>query len=125
MSSRNLGTTSCYFCGGAISLDEAPRPITKKEAGGFFLRYVDMIVAKCHCFDCEAQYLAWMDNIPYGGMGLKPPLSGIKDLSFQRTFGPEPAIEDLPRYHIVQHIELERIPYAEPPPPDRIKRRWK
>lgn len=34
--SRNLGRTDCDFCGGLVTLDEKPRPITREEAGPYY-----------------------------------------------------------------------------------------
>ena len=74
--SRNLGRTDCYFCSGKIRLEEQGRPITREEAGPYFeLRngysYEGMIVARAICEDCEAKYLAWIDQSRCCGYGLR------------------------------------------------------
>jgi len=63
--SRNLGQTNCDFCGGRVSLDEKPRPITREEAGPYYdthhgYGYAGGIFANATCTVCAAPYLAWV-----------------------------------------------------------------
>src|SRR5262249_49975882 len=104
--SRNLGRTDCYFCHGRVELDEAPRPITQKECRIYFDEYEGMLVANAHCFDCDARYLAWVDE---GPRIWYPPSAGERrgaepgsfvDLSFRSTFDDEPGPDDLSRYDV-------------------------
>ena len=134
--SRNLCRTTCYYCQQDLVLEEEPRPITEEEAGAYFSEYRCMPVAKAHCPDCLAKYLAWMGsslkhhndgwdyNPTRGVTGVTKSETGIHDLSFRRSFNDEPHEDDLPRYHIVRHLELDRVPYEDPKPEDTAKKRW-
>ena len=103
--SRNLGRSDCYFCHGTVVHDERPRPITQDEAGVYFPEYEGMLVARSHCRDCEAKYLAWVRGRTdwiYGHFAHKNYYGeGCHvDLSFLSTFNDEPGDEDKPVYTI-------------------------
>jgi len=120
--SRNIGDRSCYFCQcSEIELEEEPRPITEEEAGPYYAEFAGMVVASCHCPDCEAKYLGWIDSIPHRRTD---PSGLIQDLSFRSTFNDEPGEDDLPKYHIVEYLELRRVPYSEPRPPNVLRRQY-
>ena len=87
--SRNLGRTTCYFCGGEVVPEQAMRPITMDEARCYFDEYRGMLVANSHCKECLAKYLRW-----------DPERTGIADLSFRSTFDDEAGPEDLPVYEV-------------------------
>jgi hypothetical protein len=108
--SRNLGYTACKFCDGDVRTSEAPRPITTQEAVGYFHEFEGMLVARAACVDCEAPYLAWVDQRTC----VRPPhgcrpesfaqfcRSGEShfDLSHYHAFNDEPAYADLPAWRI-------------------------
>jgi hypothetical protein len=49
----------------------------------------------------------------------------VLDLSYRSTFNDEPGEADLPKYHIIPHVELERIPYSEDiEPVGTLRKRW-
>lgn len=102
--SRNIGSTSCEFCPGAVVCEEAPRPITRKEAGPYFEEYEGMLVADAECKDCCAKYLAWLKSAPRGYQeSVRVDDSGRLlpfDLSYRSTFNDEPGEADLPKYTI-------------------------
>jgi hypothetical protein len=104
--SRNLGRTACAFCYGEVALDEAPRPITREEAGCYYdtrdgYGYAGGIFANATCSTCGAKYLAWCDLsgcAGYGRWGEKG--TPFFDLSHRAAFNDEPAEEDLPDWKI-------------------------
>lgn len=112
--SRNRCETDCAWCGGTIVLEESPRLIRQEECGVHYYReYSGMHVANAHCFDCEAQYLAWVrwpsctyahhrndDGRPF------------TDTSFRSTFNDEPGRPDFPKYAIKRGV-IERIPWSD------------
>jgi len=104
--SRNLGRTNCRFCYGRIVLEERARHITRGECGAYWDTHEGLYVAKAHCFECEAQYLAWIEERTTSyGLGIRYQASTIRefgffDLSFRSTFNDEPGEEDLPKYVI-------------------------
>ncbi len=113
--SRNLGSTSCDFCGEKVTLDESPRPITREDAGHCYDTYqgyghAGMIVANATCSVCEAEYLAWIDQSACAGYGTsgfpnRPEKEEpFMDLSFRSTFDDEPGIADMPKYAIRREI---------------------
>ncbi len=116
--SRNLLKDECYFCGGAVVLDEERRPITPGEAGVYFAEYEGMLVANARCPDCEAKYLAWVDErtrkqSAYWARG--PADCGFMDLSFRSTFNDEPGADDLPRWAIKRRVIIDREPFDRSP----------
>lgn len=108
--SRNLGRTSCRFCGGAVTLLERPRAITRGDCGIYYDEheghsYQGAIVASAECVDCLAKYLAWVDLTKCVGYGRHPYFAPSKDgaffdLSFRSTFNDEPGEDDLPLHEI-------------------------
>lgn len=111
--SRNLAQTVCYFCDGAVRLEEEGRPITKAEAGPYYettggYGFAGMVVANATCVDCEASYLAWIDQSRCDGYGAHPQTDrqglGFYDLSFRQTFNDEPGPLDMPKWLIVRGI---------------------
>lgn len=108
--SRNLCQTSCYFCGGVVTIVEAERALSEKDAGCYFPEFVGMIVANAECFDCEAKYLAWVRDIP----GRRHRAEPFEDLSFRSTFNDEPGLDDLPRWI----VEMRRVRVREATPED-------
>lgn len=117
--SRNLSSTTCYFCNHAVTLDEPPRPITEGDAGHYFEEYRGMIVANATCPACEARYLAWLDGTHRARSGWPRPETDdagnltIRDLSFRSSFNDEPGAEDFPKYAV--KIEWVRVgPFERP-----------
>lgn len=104
--SRNLCKTRCHFCGSRVVVEEPPRPITKTEAGCYFDEYEGMLVARAHCYVCEAKYLAWCDESTrrYAPRAARPAPDGasplIVDLSFRSTFNDAPGQDDLPTWAV-------------------------
>jgi hypothetical protein len=104
--SRNLCRVDCVFCEGIVRTSEAPRPITREEAGAYWQWYEGMLVARAACVDCEAPFLAWVDEtnradrqgFRYGNKA--EPGQSHFDLSHYHAFNDEPAREDMPRWRI-------------------------
>jgi len=101
--SRNLLRTDCYFCNGRVVVEEAPRPILETEARVYFYGphgYEGMLVANARCFECEAKYLAWVDETTKASKHHYDRKSdnneAFFDLSFRSTFNDEPGENDLP-----------------------------
>jgi|SRR5208337_986203 len=124
--SRNLGITSCHYCSGIVKLEEAPRPITREEAGVYYeLRdgysYEGMITANAKCEDCNAKYLAWIDLSacpgyrPYHTRDRHSETiaeRGFFDLSFRASFDDEPGVEDGPDFVITRKTVIDsRLPW--------------
>lgn len=118
--SRNLDRTTCVFCSGEVKLTSPPRSATKADVGAYTEQFEGMIVADAECSDCEAKYLAWIDERPrisnlyhnhdrWAGQERvnAEPQTHI-DLSFRSTFDDEPGVEDLPKWRIV--VRRERVP---------------
>lgn len=40
--SRNLGRSTCCYCDGPVTLDEAPRPLAREDAGYYFDEYLTL-----------------------------------------------------------------------------------
>ena len=115
--SRNLCRTSCYFCKGEVKLTEEPRKGTEVDFGGYKDQYDGMIIANAECSDCEAKYLAWIDertrcSQEYHGCNRYTVVKGkFIDLSFRSSFNDEPDVDDLPRWKFVttrQRVEPDR-----------------
>jgi hypothetical protein len=113
--SRNIGSTTCNFCISAVTLDEAPRPIKREEAGPYYATgrdgygYAGGIFANATCTRCSAKYLAWIDLSACDGYG-RHRNWGDKgqpffDLSYRSTFNDEPGEEDLPDWKL-DRVEL-------------------
>jgi hypothetical protein len=112
--SRNLGSTWCHFCTGAVALDELPRLIKREEAGAYYATgsdgygYIGGLFANATCAICGAKYLAWVDlsGCPgYGRSGFSRWGAGgllFFDLSHRRAFNDEPDEQDLPDWKIEQ-----------------------
>jgi hypothetical protein len=99
--SRNLKRTNCFFCRGAVKLEEAPRLIKEADCGEAYPEHKGMTVARARCSACEAKYLAWVVPV------IKPPnwqpwrtADGFYDLSFRKKFSDEPDVADLPVFEI-------------------------
>lgn len=111
--SRNLCQTHCDFCGCCpLSLDEAPRPITKDDAGPYFDEFRGMMVADATCPACLARYLAWIDGTNrsrYRGYPEPCAEYPIQDLSFRSTFNDEAGIDDEPRFAVQSQVVYARI----------------
>lgn len=113
--SRNLGRSDCYYCASTrIVYEEAPRPITRADAGVYIDEYEGCIVAAAHCYECEARYLAWFDKSAHGrrfdyGHGRTFSLTEHCDLSFRSSFDDEPGVDDVPRWNIVVVRERKRL----------------
>jgi len=113
--SRNLAQQDCYFCRSMnIVLEEEPRPITKDDCGAYLDEFQGMLVAKAHCYRCDAKYLAWIDGSAramYPGHP-RPPSPGYPhgDLSFRSTFNDEPGPTDYPKYMVTMEPKLEPWP---------------
>ncbi len=106
--SRNLCQTDCYFCSGEIVLKNAPHAITAAEAGCYFDEYEGMIVADAECVDCEAKYLAWVDEAHrrcYRRESVPDAGKVCVDLSFRSSFDDEPGREDLPKWKIEERAK--------------------
>lgn len=99
--SRNLCRTDCDRCSGPVNLEEAPRLITREEAGRYFPEYRSMSVANAYCIECGARYLAWVSNIPHRQ---PDPSKPFHDLSYRSTFNDEALPEDLPAYNPVETL---------------------
>lgn len=122
--SRNLCSTTCYFCGSTPALDEAPRPITRDDCGRYFdgrFGHRGMIVANATCV-CGAEYLAYVDDraVPWLS-GFHRQASGEPpdthfDLSFRSAFNDEPGESDYPKFPIVWSREEDRLVRYVPPP---------
>jgi hypothetical protein len=112
--SRNIGSTTCDFCNGKVLIEEASRPIRQEEAGVYYPEYAGMLVANAHCEDCEATYLAWVNEhtrVSERYRGWYRDLCDGEthvDLSFRSSFNDEPGRDDLPRYRI--RVVRERGP---------------
>lgn len=107
--SRNLGMTSCAFCGAEVVLIEQPRPVKEEEVGVYYLEpgggYQGMIVAKAECFACLAPYLAWVGSIPHRSPPPPDAERKFQDLSHYHSFNDEPNERDLPRYDVeIQYV---------------------
>lgn len=104
--SRNLCRKDCHFCGGVVVLEERPRPITKEDAGVYFDDYEGMVVANAHCEDCEALYLAWVDEtkrLKYASFARQMYEGDTHvDLSYRHAFDDEPDDEDLPKFEMIR-----------------------
>jgi len=126
--STNIGQTSCKYCGGEVRLEEDPRPITIEETGEHkWDEYRTMKVATALCPDCEAKYLAWCQPPTRGiHQNLKTPHAEgpFYDLSFRSAFNDEPDADDLPKWHIVEYLELKRVPFDQEKPPNVLRRRY-
>jgi hypothetical protein len=123
--SRNLSTRCCYFCGGAVTLEEEPRSLTKKEAGVYWERrdgysYQGAIMANACCEDCNAKYLAWIDLSQCPGYQQYPYFHTLSegekffDLSFRHSFNDEPDPEDMPDFIIeakTQRVLVNKGPW--------------
>lgn len=108
--SRNLAQTDCYFCHGEVKLTGEKRQVVKDDCGVYFAEYEGMIVADAECGDCEAKYLAWVDESKRVCYRRTPdPARLFEDLSFRSTFNDEPGEEDMPKYKIRETITRERI----------------
>lgn len=110
--SRNLCRTDCYFCGHEVKLVEAPRKITKREAGAYFNELEGLIVANAECPICLARYLAWVDDRECKGRSRyrEAGYSDFYDLSFRSTFDDEPGDKDLPQYDVqIVYLRTGRI----------------
>ena len=116
--SRNIGETACNFCNGRVETCEAPREITRADAGRYFEEFEGMLVANANCVDCKAKYLAWVDEserkrypryIDSRQMGP----GAFHDLSFRSTFNDEPGLEDFyeidPRAAVAERHRLAMI----------------
>lgn len=110
--SRNLGCVSCYYCPSEVITVEKARPITSKEAGGYYTEYNGMMVANAECPACLAQYLAWCAPPPGGRSTNAGHTETHYDLSFRSSFNDEPGERDLPRYNIAK--QLVRVSYWNP-----------
>jgi len=114
--SRNLCSASCEWCRGVVVLSEEPRPITSDDCGRYFSEYEGMLVAFAHCYDCEAQYLAWIDGLSrHTNRGYPEPAphgeNPVRDLSFRSTFNDEFGPADFPKYAIKRGI-ISRVPWS-------------
>jgi hypothetical protein len=119
--SRNLGQTTCYFCGAEVRVTGVVHDILPAEAGVYFDEYEGMVVADAECTDCKAEYLAWLDEsrrsrFPrclshWPGRKERERIAPL-DLSFRSTFDDEPGESDMPRYVIV--TEKRRAPVTTP-----------
>jgi hypothetical protein len=114
--SRNLGRIDCYFCEGRVKLVGKVHPIMREECGGYFSEYDGMLVADAECSDCEAKYLAWVDESTRvsGGWNRGRDEREFVDLSFRSTFDDEAGAADMPRWEI--HVVRQRArpwPYRE------------
>ena len=120
--SRNLGSTSCYFCYEQPVLVEQRRPITEADCGAYYGEFKGMQVANAECPVCEAKYLAWVDAKALGGFGHlgrdADPEIGFVDLSFRSSFDDEPGPDDMPKWRIVTELTLHRNPWV-PKDPER------
>lgn len=94
---RNLGETSCQFCGAIPALEEAPRPITSGEAKVYYNEFCSLLVSNAVCPACGARYLAWMTEADGSKAGM---VNGIFDLSYRSTFSDEPRKVDLPKWEV-------------------------
>lgn len=107
--SRNLATTSCAICPvDTVVLEEAPRPITREDAYGYFDEYEGMLVANARCPMCLALYLAWVDESPRTKRSVyarEPGEKGYFDLSYRGAFNDEPWIEDLPVFYVAPRAD--------------------
>lgn len=114
--SRNLGRTSCKFCGDKLVPLEPPRAATLRDERGeggdipaVFPEYAHgrLIVARADCTRCGAKYLGWIDGTRlHGADYFRPRLDeqgkpDLVDASFRHAFNDEPAPEDYPEYDIV------------------------
>jgi hypothetical protein len=106
--SRNLCSTSCTICDETPKLDGDPHPITEEEAGRYFDEYAGMIVCNARCPNCDAKYLAWVDerqrksiHRPYRYADHD---GAFVDLSFRSSFNDEPGPDDLPTPECLQRI---------------------
>jgi len=117
--SRNLGQTHCEFCMGDVRLVEEPRPITRKDADWYFAMFEGMRVANAECVDCEAKYLAWVDDtaLVRNESRHPPPTpeTPFFDLSFRSTFNDEHGPADVPKWKVVRHVRttVEKTPWAD------------
>jgi hypothetical protein len=111
--SRNLCRVDCYYCGEIPVLEEAPRRISKKEAGVYFDEYEGMFVAKATCFTCEAKYLAWVSR-PDGHGNFLHEQDAFLDLSFRSTFNDEPGRGDLPKHEVTWSRVADKKPFPLP-----------
>ena len=121
--SRNLGMTTCYFCGGTVNLTGEPHNITREEAGAYFDEYRCCVFANAECSLCGAKYLAWMDTVAHGQRhgyeGYKRDANTIYDLSFRSTFDDEPGEADKPIYTPAPAImSTDTIAFEIPAPPE-------
>lgn len=116
--SRNLAETACHFCNGRVETCEAPREITRADAGRYFEEFEGMIVAHATCVYCHAKYLAWIDEtnrLRYpryiDSREIAP--DAFHDLSFRSTFDDEPGLEDFyeidPRAAVAERHRLEMV----------------
>ena len=104
--SRNLGCTSCYYCGGNVVLVENARVINPTDCGAhYYNEFAGMTVANAECPACLAQYIAWVSGVP--GRSTRRLAEGETHLylSFRSSFDDEPGHRDLPRYK----IETQRV----------------
>jgi hypothetical protein len=111
--SRNLCRTDCVFCDGVVRTAETPRPITRFEPGAHFSMFEGMLVAKAACVDCEAPYLAWVDESTCARPSTYPRRAAAGeshfDLSHYHAFNDEPVEADLPKYRI--QVVRQRLPW--------------
>lgn len=109
--SRNLLSTSCWFCSEPVVLVGPPHAGTADDFGEHYAKaqYGGMIVADAECSVCKAKYLAWLDGTSavntYGHPWPKPVRdeSGaltIQDLSFRSSFNDEPGSADYPEFEV-------------------------
>lgn len=131
--SRNLGQTDCDFCHGEVVLEEPARPITKEDAGAYFEEYAKqkLTVAKAHCKECEAPYLAWVDQPGYRRQcRISDPrwnqyqgcYDGTHfDLSHRQSFDDEPGLQDVPKW-VVRQMPVRVMPWPNNEKLDYFKR---
>ena len=115
--SRNRCESRCAWCNGEVVIEESPRLITPEDCGRYFSEFEGLIVAKAHCFDCEAKYLAWLDGTrrrKWSGWPTPAPPgeNPVRDTSFRSTFDDEPGRADFPKYAIKRGI-VAKIPWSD------------
>jgi hypothetical protein len=94
--SRNIGSIFCDECGEIPVATEAPRPLTKGDAGAYFKEYQGLVCGHGECLRCGALYLIWY-NRPEDPAQYNPKKPEMVDLSFRSSFDDEARAEDLPR----------------------------
>ncbi len=112
--SRNLCTTTCYYCTHNVVMIGPKRPIAVEDCFVYFSEYQGMIVQDAECPCCLAQYLAWVTPAPkYTRTTGDDECTTHFDLSFRSTFNDEPGERDLPRYAIeIRTVYVRTGPFS-------------